>query len=85
MTAMSKQSLIFESVTVIQIGVHPVRKEPDQHVICVASRVSRTTTVHEVPTKSNLSPSSQDEVFAPVIVRLDHHPGLPHSPSNIPP
>jgi hypothetical protein len=50
---------------VIQNDIHHVREEPDQHVIRLASRVSRTTTVHEIPTKSNLGPYSQDEVLAP--------------------
>jgi hypothetical protein len=60
-----KWSLISESVAAIQIGVHPIGEEPDQHVICVDSQVSRMTTVHEVPTKSNLGHCSQDEVLAP--------------------
>jgi hypothetical protein len=42
-----KQSLISESIVVIQIGVHYVREEPDQHVVRLASRVSRTTTVRK--------------------------------------
>jgi hypothetical protein len=60
-----KWSLISESVAVIRIGVHPEGEEPNHHIICLASRVSRTTTVHEVPTKSKLDPYSWDEVLAP--------------------
>jgi hypothetical protein len=60
-----KQSLISESVVMIQIGVHPAGDKPDQHVVRVAYRVSRTTIVREVPTKSNMSPYSRDEVLAP--------------------
>jgi hypothetical protein len=47
--------------------------------------VSRTTIIHEVPTKSNMGLCSQDEVLAPSDVRPGCHPGLPHSPSNKPP
>jgi hypothetical protein len=65
MTAMDKQSLIFESAMAIRIGVHPTGGEPVQHVIHVASQVSRMTTVCEVPTKSNLGPCSWDEVLTP--------------------
>jgi hypothetical protein len=43
MKATSMRSLISESVTTIQIGVHPAGEEPNQHVIRVAPRVSRTT------------------------------------------
>jgi hypothetical protein len=60
-----KRSLISEHVMAIQICVYPAGEEPDQHVICLVSRVSRTTTVREVPTKSKLSPCSRDEVLAP--------------------
>jgi hypothetical protein len=42
-----KQSLISESIVVIQIGVHYVREGPDQHVVRLASRVSRITTVRK--------------------------------------
>jgi hypothetical protein len=62
---MSKQSLIFESVTVISIGVHHIGEEPDQHIIRLASRVSCTATIHEVPTKLKLDPCSRDKVLAP--------------------
>jgi hypothetical protein len=65
MTTTDKWSLISESVTVIRLGVHPAGEEPDQYVVRVASQVSHTTTVCEVPTKSNLGPCSQDEVLAP--------------------
>jgi hypothetical protein len=51
MTAMDKRSLISESVVVIPIDIHPTGEEHDQHVVRVASGVSRTTTVGEVPTK----------------------------------
>jgi hypothetical protein len=52
----------------IRIGVHPTGEEPDQHVVRLASRVSHTTTVREVPTKSKLSLCTQDEVLAPAII-----------------
>jgi hypothetical protein len=60
-----KQPLISESVAVIQIGVHPAGEDPNQHVIHVTPRVSRTTTVREVPTKSKSGLCSRDEVLAP--------------------
>jgi hypothetical protein len=47
----------------IRIGVHPTREEPNQHGVRLASQVSRTTNVCEVPTKSKLGPCSQDEVL----------------------
>jgi hypothetical protein len=50
---------------VIQISVHPAEEEPDLHVVLVAPRISRMTTVREVPTKSNLDPYSRDEVLGP--------------------
>jgi hypothetical protein len=59
-----KRPLISESLAAIWIGVHPAGEEPDQHIIHVATHVSRMTTIHEVPTKSNLGPCSQDEVLA---------------------
>jgi hypothetical protein len=65
MTATDKRSLISESVTTIQIGVHPAGEEPDQHVIRVTLEVSRTTTVCEVPAKSKSVLCSQDEDLAP--------------------
>jgi hypothetical protein len=65
MTAMSKRSLISKSVVVIRTGIHPIGEEPDDHVICVAPRVSRTTTMHEVPTRSKLGLYSRDEVLTP--------------------
>jgi hypothetical protein len=52
MTATDKQLLISESVAVIRIDIHSVGEEPDQHVMRLASRVSRTTTVREVPMSS---------------------------------
>jgi hypothetical protein len=54
-----------ESVIAIQISVYPVREEPDRQIVRMAPWVSRTTTIHEVPTKSNLGPCSRDEVLAP--------------------
>jgi hypothetical protein len=65
MTAMDKRSLISESITAIQIGVHSAREEPDQHIIRLTSWVSCTTTVHKVPIKLKLDPRSRDEVLAP--------------------
>jgi hypothetical protein len=69
---MDKRSLISESVVAIRIGVHPVGEEPDQHVVRAASRVSRMTTVCEVPTKSKSGLCSRDEVLAP-----NDHPTRP--------
>jgi hypothetical protein len=50
---------------VIRISIHPTGEEPDQHVVRLTSRVSRTTTIHKVPTKSKLGPCSRDEVLTP--------------------
>jgi hypothetical protein len=65
MIAMDKQSLISESATVIRFDIHPAGEEPNQHVVRVTSRVSRTTTVHEVPTTSKLGLCSRDNDLAP--------------------
>jgi hypothetical protein len=81
----NKRSLISESVTASRICVHPAREEPDQHIACVASQVSHTTTVGEVPTKSKLGPCSWDDVLAPSDAWPGHHTLLPHSPSIKPP
>jgi hypothetical protein len=62
---MSKRPLIFKSVVVIQIGVHPAGEEPNQHVIHMAPQVSPTTTFREVPTKPKSRPCSQGEVLPP--------------------
>jgi hypothetical protein len=62
---MSKRPLIFESVTVIRIGVHPAGEEPNQHVIRMLPWVSRMTTIYKVPTRSKSGPYSRDEVLAP--------------------
>jgi hypothetical protein len=59
------RSPLSESVMVIRISVHTKGEEPDQHVVRAASRVSRMTTVREVPNKSNLGPCSWYEVLAP--------------------
>jgi hypothetical protein len=48
-----------------RIGVYPAGEESDQHVIRLASRVSRTTTIYEVATKSKLGPYFRDEVLIP--------------------
>jgi hypothetical protein len=85
MTVTDKQSLIFVSVMVIRIDIHPTEEEPDQHIVRVALEVSRTTTVCEVPTKLKSGVCSQDEVFAHSNARPGHYPRLPHSPSNKPP
>jgi hypothetical protein len=82
---MDKQSLISVSVAVTQIDIHPAGEEPDQHNVRATPGVSRTTSFCEVPTKSKSGPYSRDEVLAPSDARPDHHPGLPHSPSNKPP
>jgi hypothetical protein len=82
MTATDKRSLISESVTVIQIDIHPVGEEPNEHIVHVTPGVSHTITVREVPTKSKLILCSQDEVLASSDTQPDRHPRLPHSPSN---
>jgi hypothetical protein len=74
MTAMSKWSLISESVVGIQTGVHPAGEEPNQHVVRAAHRVSRMTTIRKVPTRLKLGPCSWDEVLAP-----SDHPDRPSS------
>jgi hypothetical protein len=79
---MGKRPLISESVTVTWISIHPAGGKPDQHVIRVASWVSRTTTVREVHTKSKSGPCSRDEVLAPSDAQPGRHLGLPHSRSN---
>jgi hypothetical protein len=63
MTTTDKWSLIFESVTVTRIDIHPAREEPDRHVVRVAPEVSRMTTIGEVPTKSKSSLCYRDEVL----------------------
>jgi hypothetical protein len=65
MAAMDKRSLISDSVTVIRIDIHPVRKEPDQHVVRVAPRVSCTITIHKVSTRSKSGLCSRDEILVP--------------------
>jgi hypothetical protein len=65
MTSTSKWSLISESVVVNRINKHPTEEEPDQHVVRVAPRVSRTATMRKVPTRSKSMPCSWDEVLAP--------------------
>jgi hypothetical protein len=65
MTSTSKRSLISESVAMIRIDIHPTGEGPDQHVVRTAPRVSRTTTVRKVPTKSKSGLCSWDEVLAP--------------------
>jgi hypothetical protein len=85
MTAMDKQPLISESVAVTSIDIYTIGEEPDQHVICVAPGVSRTTTIRKVPTKSKSGSRSLDEVLAPSDAQPDRHPGLPHSLSNTSP
>jgi hypothetical protein len=81
----TKQSLIYEGVAVIRIGVQPAGKEPDQYVVRMASRVSCMTTVREVPTKSKLGPCSQDEVLAPSDRPTRSSSWAAYSPYNKPP
>jgi hypothetical protein len=85
MIATDKRSLIFESVAVTRIDIHLTEEEPDRHVIHMATGVSRTITIREVPTKLKSGHCSQDEVLTPSDARPGRHPGLPHSPSNKPP
>jgi hypothetical protein len=82
MTATDKRSLISESITATRIDIHLTGEELDRHVVRVAPRVSRTTTVGEVPTKLKSGLYSRDEVLAPSNVWSGRHSGLPHSPSN---
>jgi hypothetical protein len=65
MTATDNRSLIFESVAVIRIDIHPAGEEPDQHAVRATPEVSCTTTVCEVPNKLKLGPYSCNEVLAP--------------------
>jgi hypothetical protein len=69
---------------VIRIGVHTAEEEPNQHVMHLASRVSRTLTVREVLSQ-NWAPAPGMKSWLLAIVRPGRHPGLPHSPSNKPP
>jgi hypothetical protein len=64
-TAMSKRPLLSESVVAIQIGIHPTEEEPNQHIVRVAPRITRITTIHNVHNGSKLGPCSRDEVLAP--------------------
>jgi hypothetical protein len=59
---MDMWSLISEIVTVIQIDIHHAGEEPDRHIMRVTPRVSRTTTVGEVPTKLKSGLHSWDKV-----------------------
>jgi hypothetical protein len=74
MTATDQWPLISECVMVIRIDIHPAGEEADQHIIRVASRASRLTTVRKVPTKEKLGLCSWDEVFDP-----SDHPAQPSS------
>jgi hypothetical protein len=65
MTVTDKRPLISESVTAIRIDIHRAEEEPNQHIIHVAPRVSRMTTVHEVPTKLKSGLYFRDEALAP--------------------
>jgi hypothetical protein len=85
MTTTDKRSLIFDSVMVTRIDIHPAEEEFDHHVVRTTLGVLRMTTVREVPTKSKSGPCSRDDVLAPNDAWLSRHPGLPHSPSNKPP
>jgi hypothetical protein len=49
----------------IRINIQLAGEEPDKHGVRVAPRVSRTTTVQDVPTKSKSGHCSWDEVLAP--------------------
>jgi hypothetical protein len=80
MTATDKRSLISESVAVTRIDIHPTGETPDQHIVSVTPRVSRTTTVCEVPTKSKSVPCFRDEVLPP-----SDTPAQPSSRCLIPP
>jgi hypothetical protein len=85
MIATDKRTLISESVAVTQIDIHPIGEEPVRHIVRAALEVSCTTTVCEVPTKSNSDLCSRDEVLAPINAQPSCHSGLSHSPSNKPP
>jgi hypothetical protein len=85
MTATSKRSLISESIVAIQISVHHVGEEPNQHVVCMA----HMSHVRQPFTKSllgqNRAPAPGMKSWLPGIIWPGCHPGLPHSPSNKPP
>jgi hypothetical protein len=57
--------MIFESVVTIRIDIDPAGEEPDQHIVRVVSRVSRTTTFRKVSTGSTLGLYSRDEILVP--------------------
>jgi hypothetical protein len=50
---------------VIQIGVHAVGEEPDEHIVRVAPWVSCTMNIRKLPTKLKSGPYTKDEVLAP--------------------
>jgi hypothetical protein len=79
MTAMDKRSLISASVTTLQINVHTVGEEPDQHVVRMNPGISHMTTVCEVPMKSKSGICSCDEVLAPSDAGSGCHPGASFS------
>jgi hypothetical protein len=85
MTATDKRSLISESVTAIRIDIHHAGKEHDRHIVHMTPEFSRTTTVREVSIKLNQAPTPRMKSCPLMIVWLDRHLGLPHSPSNKPP
>jgi hypothetical protein len=80
-----KRSLISESATAIQIGIHHAGKEPEQHVVRVTSRVSRTTIIYKSLLSQTWAPAPGMKSCPPTIIRPGRQPGLPHSPSNKPP
>jgi hypothetical protein len=73
------------SVMVIWIDVHPTGEEPDQHDIRAAPWVSH---IRQPSAKSLLSQTRVSahgmKSWLPAIIWSNHHPGLPHSPSNKP-
>jgi hypothetical protein len=74
-----------ESVAVIQIGVHPAGKEPDNmsYMWPLGSHV-RQPAVKSLLGR-NQAPAPRMKSWFLVIVRSSHHPRLPHSPSIKPP
>jgi hypothetical protein len=81
---MSKRSLIFESVTVIRIDVHPVGEESDN----TSYAWPHESHIRQPFTKSllgqNQTPAPRMKSWLLAIVRPSSRPKLHHSPSNKP-
>jgi hypothetical protein len=85
MRATSKRPLIYESVTVIRIGVHPIGKKPDNtsYVRPLGSHLCQPYAKSLLG--QNRAPGLKMKSWFLAIVRPGHHPGLSHSSSIKPP